>query len=278
MDLINPFVGGWKVVGSLEYGGMALELIGKILSNDVGMLIISSIDHVAKDVTIRPRTADLIRASNCNAETSPDSKKDSYRVGDRRTLFSGAPYDPAKTGAKDVRFNRVPPGFRGTGKGSSATIFFDADDGGCFDNHTEVSSQYDDILMHELVHALRMAQGLMNYVPTRNHRYDNVEEFIAIVVTSVYISAKGSHRFRADHMGHRLLSQSLSTSAGFIHDDHNFQMLNRFRRDWREMFSALARVQTSFNPFREMIHYPPNATSAVRKPNSTSAKHAGAAH
>lgn len=268
MGQTDDFLGGWDVVGSQEYKRMTLKLLDHIVSNDVGMIILSSIDRISKDVIIKARTAELIRADNCNAETHPESEKDAFKVGDRRTLFYGTPYDPSKTGAKDVRFERPPKDFKGTGKGSDVTIFFDSEDGGCYNNHTQVSSHYDDILIHELVHALRMAQGLINYVPTQNHRYGDVEEFLAIVVTNVYVSAKGGHRFRADHMGHHLLRRSLSTSGGFIHDIHNFRMLRKYRCDWLETFAELARVKTHFNPFREMLHYPPKEMSPVHRSHS----------
>ena len=41
--------------------------------------------------------------------------------------------------------------------------------------------------------------GLSNPVPTVNTSYLNEEEFLAIVVTNVYVSAKGGTKFRANH-------------------------------------------------------------------------------
>jgi hypothetical protein len=280
MGKSEDYVGGWDVVGRQEYKRLTLEVIGKIVRNDVGRIVLRSIDRIAKNVIISARTAeDIKRGGACNAEALPDSEKDAYTVGDERTLFKGTTYDPTKTGSKDVRFERVAHGFKGTGKGSDVSISFDPDDGGCFDDHTLPSSGYDEMLMHELVHALRQAQGLVNHVPTQDYKYDNVEEFLAIVVTNVYISAKGSHRFRADHMGATRLPPALSTSAGFIHDSHNFLMLNKFRRTWLETFAQLAQVKTHFNPFREILHYPPNAVSTMaHRSHGLRFQHVSASH
>jgi hypothetical protein len=81
---------------------------------------------------------------------------------------------------------------KGTGEGSSVEIGFDPD------NYSEAcikrgpGSQPDVVLLHEMVHALRMMQGQYNKVPTKNAFYDDEEEFVAIVIANVYLSQSPS--------------------------------------------------------------------------------------
>src|SRR5262245_54051818 len=48
----------------------------------------------------------------------------------------------------------------------------------------------DDVLLHELVHAMRQEQGVMLPLPTAggNAGYDNDEEFLAILLTNIALS------------------------------------------------------------------------------------------
>jgi hypothetical protein len=89
---------------------------------------------------------------------------------------------------------------------------------------------FDESLVHELVHAFRDAQGKHNPVPTKNRRYDTVEEFLAVVITNVYISSKGDHWLRADHWHYHRLAPSLSSSGGFLSDENNLRVMNNSGR------------------------------------------------
>jgi hypothetical protein len=68
----------------------------------------------------------------------------------------------------------------------------------------ELAGRADQVLFHELVHALRDILGLSNPVPTVNTSYLNEEEFLAIV-EGIYVSAKGGTKFRE---GRRLFYKS----------------------------------------------------------------------
>jgi hypothetical protein len=59
-------------------------------------------------------------------------------------------------------------------------------------------------------------QSPSNPVPTANTSYLNEEEFLAIVVECVYISAKGGTKFRANHFDDSVLWSPLDTSKGFV--------------------------------------------------------------
>ncbi|MGI8570197.1 MAG: hypothetical protein ACR2KT_14645 [Methylocella sp.] len=167
--------------------------------------------------------------------------------------YAGHDDDPV-TRNIDERFTLVRG--RGTGTGSDVTIYFTPDiygksgcDGGVY------GSLADEVLFHEMVHALRQIQGKYNAIPTGDSfsGYKNEEEFLAVVATNVYISAKGSTQLRADHTGHFRLQPPLDTSAGFLTDANNMKLMNIYRLAWDQTFLALSNVVTAkFNPFRDL--------------------------
>jgi hypothetical protein len=54
----------------------------------------------------------------------------------------------------------------------------------------------DEVLYHELVHASRMIAGVQNITPA-DHWYKNAEEYLAVILSNIYISDKGGVAFRA---------------------------------------------------------------------------------
>ncbi|WP_163153136.1 M91 family zinc metallopeptidase [Bradyrhizobium uaiense] len=48
----------------------------------------------------------------------------------------------------------------------------------------------DEVLYHELVHASRMIAGVMNFAPA-DHWYQDSEEYLAVILTNIYVSDKG---------------------------------------------------------------------------------------
>src|SRR5262249_12057975 len=74
--------------------------------------------------------------------------------------------------------------------GSSATIWYDPTTW----THADAKVGYDpanfyqpdDVLFHELVHALRILRGMIDLVPIRD--WDNVEDLYAILLTNIYLS------------------------------------------------------------------------------------------
>jgi hypothetical protein len=108
----------------------------------------------------------------------------------------------------------------------------------------------DEILLHEMVHALRDMQGVSNPVPT-TMRYKNEEEFLAVVITNVYMSKKkGNKLLRPDYLHYGPLPDHLNTSDGFLKDDENKRLLAFYSTQWQPVFGRLGDVDTPFNPFR----------------------------
>src|SRR5262249_54099777 len=120
-------------------------------------------------------------------------------------------------------------------------------------------------LFHELVHASREMRGVFYFgLGGVNHKYGNEEEYLAIVVTNIYLSEKRRLVLRADHS----INNKDPNHARFRILEHpekffnNFQRVNlsprmlmaRFRLGQRVLFHRLALIDEErawFNPARE---------------------------
>ena len=154
------------------------------------------------------------------------------------------PYDPAPAKWGDPK-----------GGGSSDIIYFTphGTDETCARGSGMCAQQEDEILLHEMVHALRDMQGLTNHVPTA-WLYKDEEEFLAIVVANVYISKKTgkNNLLRRDYRRVGPLEAPWNTSDGFLKDEKNRTVLEYYVKFWQPVFDQLGKVDTVFNPFRKV--------------------------
>ena len=238
------------------------KLLETIAKNDIGKVILNEIEATSKTLTFKPRTAANINANGkCNVETKTLRIKEAAPRGTGR---GDTPiYD--QTG-RPVPFRLPTPSGGtvtklGTGEGSDVEIHFDIDlyESGCA--HHGPGSLVDEVLIHELVHALRSMQGEHNAIPVPSNpdlfmvthdEYDTEEEFLAIVVANVYSSRNGGTQLRAGHRGHFALKPPLNTSAGFLQEPIHNKYMNIYRLTWKHTFYKLAVIPATFNPFAEL--------------------------
>jgi hypothetical protein len=242
--------------GDQDYKNKTAAVIAQIEKNEAGRTILAAIRNSDKDLTIAPYDW---RAGSCNSVTHADNP-----IGSAPLRISAVSPTPWYKGNEDnlltpndERYDLQPPGYKGSGDGSDATIYFSSDIYNPQSNCETgvIATAADEILFHEMIHALREMQAVRNAVPTEDsvRKYDNEEEFLAIVATNVYISASGGIKLRADHDGHFELKPPLNTSAGFLTDPGNLKLMKLHRLMWAPTFLALAHVITAkFNPFREL--------------------------
>ena len=127
----------------------------------------------------------------------------------------------------------VPRGKVGTGKGSNVIINFSPD-------NIQAKKVYDrgpdSVLFHELVHTFRIFQGLRNPIPTENIKWMNEEEWLAVIITNVYMSAAGSTRLRGGYGDYdQKLEAPEDTSAGFLTPE-NVGLIQNFGRSGGRCF------------------------------------------
>ena len=254
-------MGKISIEGSPAYQQSIRDVLATIRKNPVGEIIAHSIENIdGRDLTIVPWDAGKAAVyGDCNAAAHPDNFRDAAPKGISGTLTGDsawyAGHDDNPRTRDDERYDRMPYSVKGTGEGSDVHLYFTPDTrgrSGCGGGF--YGSLPDEVLLHEMVHALRQMQGRSNPVPTEDalRNYDNEEEFLAIVVANVYMSANNKTQLRAGHNGFKPLDSALSTSAGFLTEPGNLRLMNIYKLVWQPTFWHLHTVPASFNPFREL--------------------------
>jgi len=126
--------------------------------------------------------------------------------------------------------------------------------------HRSHGKEADQVLFHELIHAHRAASWL---IPNEDKLlaglsgYQNAEEFLAVVLTNIYISETKGRGLRADYYSYDELRGLLSTSIGFFGSSPQvLYILKQFANDQAFLFDELAKVKAPFNPLAAMKDHP----------------------
>jgi hypothetical protein len=148
----------------------------------------------------------------------------------------------------------------GTGRGSSVLVPFT-------DHYLYKGpgSQADEVLLHEMVHALRYMIGTFNALPFRidvlvngsvdpngplkDHLiFGDIEEFFAILIANIYRAENRRTGLRAEETGFRSLMGG-ATDPKWYFDTFERQLYQLYaQKSMPNLFQALAKVQCSFNP------------------------------
>jgi hypothetical protein len=175
----------------------------------------------------------------------------------RRATIAGQP-------EYDAQGHAQPTWGRGTGQGSSVSIAYSPRTG-IDDTHLYFMSRHwevfwmvhaglvplapgndrVEILVHEMVHALAMLTGSITGRRYVAGRWDNEDEFRAILVTNIYSSERG-RPLRMTHRGGQLMA-----NPGTVGGVQNLaQLLTRFATEMPALTARLRGIETPFNPFR----------------------------
>ena len=126
---------------------------------------------------------------------------------------------------------------------------------------------WDEILFHELVHVLRNVSKKWNKPPLGFglHRYDDNEEFIAVMVTNIYISDRSNKiktGLRADHQSFNPLSPDFDEAFEFFSSSTQvFRLIQQFCMDNPGFTLRLANdvADAPFNPLADYYANPDKA-------------------
>ncbi|MEW5974996.1 MAG: hypothetical protein AB1898_04210 [Acidobacteriota bacterium] len=214
-----------------------------VLAFDTGRAVINEIWSRPKRLRIRP----WLRQSR-NATASP--------ADDRAATAPFHPVRDAEDGHHEAAWGH------GTGRGSNVVIRYSpktwgddrlpAWDPTARNNWAAATGvmpplpgeESGEVLLHEMVHALRQMSGRETGLPMRRG-FDTQEEFFAVLITNVYTSERGPFRqLRGDHGTAPLLYPSSWRR------DREFQALIRaITVSHPSLVRRLARVRAQFNPF-----------------------------
>ena len=140
---------------------------------------------------------------------------------------------------------------RGSGEGSGSTIFFTPGVG--FTHEFAFIPTYgpgvqaDEVLLHELVHAIRSGHGMLDCGAARDS-YDTVDDFVAILFTNIY-SSERNRPLRMNHRTFSRLPKARSSSAGFL-AAYSVE-IEELCTSFPQLTHRLSAVECPFNPVRE---------------------------
>jgi hypothetical protein len=233
-------------------------LLTTISKNRVGSVLITRLLQHKKSVRIYPMDkGKAARIGDDNASTDARNHRDGAPAGASRAptdptkpyWFAGQPDHPATR--EDEREGMAPRGMVGTGKGSDAIIYFNPASivaKKVYDRSPEA------VLFHELVHTLRIFHGVRNPIPTSEYKWMNEEEWLAVLLTNIYMSAGGSTRLRGGYGDYdQRLEPPEDTSSGFLTKE-NLKVLDNIWKYWGPVMTDFAFVIVApFNPIREYM-------------------------
>jgi hypothetical protein len=117
---------------------------------------------------------------------------------------------------------------------------------------------WDEILFHELVHVFRGVSGKWAKSPLAGlmWQYDDTEEFLAVMITNIYISDRTNRiktGLRASHRGFRPLGAKFSEPWGFFtRGPEVFALVKKFVEDNHGFCTRVANdLDAPFNPIAD---------------------------
>lgn len=230
---LGPRAAEQAALAGKTYENQVFDIIGVINRRQSGQAILAAIERQAgPTMEIQPYfTKKLYELPNASAEA-----KRFYPIGDHRrrdlhrfnTLIR---YTPAHWGPLNPvnHLLGIASGYKGPGM------------------------EKDEMLLHEMIHGLRMMAGLNN---RRSHRrvpfqpkYDGFEEFFAILIANIYRSECRRAGLRRYHGG---VSGNYNPSdEEFLSTKLNRMHIRQLRRQHKELFNDLMKVAAPFNPLRD---------------------------
>jgi hypothetical protein len=152
---------------------------------------------------------------------------------------------------------------KGTGQGSDVIFEFTGEN---YPVAPGPGSNYDEVALHELVHAVRELYGVFNQGPMRvisngsnKLIFGSIEEFIAILVTNIYHSENGRADLRADHFfrgQYRSLVKPLTDPQEFYKAYKAEIDSLRTQKAMGDLFKDLAQIKCPFNPIWHAVYKP----------------------
>jgi hypothetical protein len=148
--------------------------------------------------------------------------------------------------AEGKRINYLDPEDRRVGKGGGADspIKFTP---GLFTGSMMVAPSFapDEVLFHEMVHASREMRGVLDRVPV-DRGYDDQEEYLAVILTNIYLSEKGQTVFRGDHRLGKIYSneEDILLSNPQHVSMSPVTLLENFKSSQPDFYRALAHLPT----------------------------------
>ena len=245
-----------------KYRDDVLAQLGLVGKPQTGKAVLAEITSAKSlHLTITPFHSDDPDATN--AEAVGDKDEDATPLG-----FEVRNEDGIKLPGKGL----------GTGTGTSSTIDYTPGMWGPSGTaHAQgPGSLADEILCHELVHAGRQMKGVQHNRRVSDF-YQNEEEYVAVVVTNIYMSEKKQTKLRASHSsepitkGDKIVGkkfQVLADPEHFLDNPQNvtpppYQLMEKIRSRQGSLWTALLGIGPSLAAFNRARDWYPRPAKVV---------------
>ena len=176
-----------------KYQGDVAEAFAPISGGKTGQALLAEIAaNKRRSVSIMPHDhwAQVLLPGPLNATPRPLFPKtnlgyvsDGLRSNDADSYAKGAPMRGD---------DNQPAGGVGTGRGADVLLYYSPADWLPKDSSFGAGSRPDEVLFHELIHVTRELRGLQTRLPVEGGGgYGNEEEYLATMLTNLYLSEKG---------------------------------------------------------------------------------------
>jgi hypothetical protein len=277
--------------GQTQYETEVLRCLASIGGNPVGGILLHGLKAVRGTHTVaiyRYYKQQPNNQNDINAFSAPQDRKAATPPGkDVRDMWGGRVLVPVLDAHGHAIQDPVTgivatQPLKGTGGGSSVEIGFTP---GMFSHQEAAGAAPDEVLAHELTHSYRQLRGNCTMtgvgckiykgpaghaVAAWSENYPNLEEFFAVLVANIYISAKNAgERLRIEYFvkiangqmkygtapdsGARnqqgALKQGNTASEAFVLE--HYGRVTQLYQEETGLARAIAKVQCPFNPFRD---------------------------
>jgi hypothetical protein len=244
--------------GADAYERELLAIASNIRGTNTGRTLLGFFALRQRQVTIRPLGGVDPYGTD---QSSPASGKAHSDLGAHPTDAFWRNVQP-----RDIQGRVVPGVARGTGRGVDTTISFTPL---VFSQDPE--TQADAVLVHELFHSMRSAFGMSERQPL-GPDFRNAEEMYSIFVENMHRVERG-YGLRSSH---RRQQMSIDPSSGGSHhrmaDNPLFhEPMRRISGMMPTIVNALARIDISYNPFRDWLDYVRSHPNAGLRPHPSAA-------
>lgn len=214
-----------------ELEAKVVNILKVVASYDTGKAVLEGLAKSGKAITIKNGIDGFAKPLN--------PEKGTLQGEDRRQC--------------EIDAGKKPSGQKGKGGGTDVDVLYMPNNLECSGGTKCAGNKADEVLLHELTHALRYAAGVSvcRLMTGKYKSYSNEEEFYAIVISNIYLSEKGSTELRADHgfdMG--VLDAEEQKNFAKRHKD----LLATLKSKQEKLYEALTKIEPKggFNPIREL--------------------------
>ena len=284
--------------GASAYEAELMLCLAKIHANPVGRILLHWLKQVRGNHEIsiyRYYQENPSNQNDVNAFSLPVDRRAAVPFGQPLRNIWGNPVrvpvplapgdaeDPVTGQRVDKNGHAVEPTkpLLGTGGGSSIVIGFTP---GLFTHQEVAGMKPDEVLVHEFTHSYRELRGTLigkgvgcvrfrikngHWYKYWSEPYPNVEEFLAVIVANIYMSARNSPKLRTEYFAKLVkgkvqyqtavnsaarnqrgsLRTGMTPSETFMLE--NYGRITQLFADETAFLRQLAKVDTAFNPFRD---------------------------